>query len=76
MPVRTLLSMLTPGELKGWIDYMRDEPLMADRIEAQLATLIALTSSAHGVQKRPEDFMISRHMRPSLADKVAKMFGG
>ena len=49
---------------------------MADRNEAQMAVLTAITSNAHGVQRKPEDFLVSKSKKSSMAEKVAKLFGG
>lgn len=76
VPVRVVLATLTPSELKGWAEYWSEEPYMPDRIEAQLAVLTAVVAKAHGSNREPIDFMISKTKKPSLKDKVAAMFGG
>lgn len=37
--------LLTDSELRAWADYLRLEPVMSDRIEAQLAVISAMAYS-------------------------------
>lgn len=47
-------------ELSEWYRYYSEEPFIADRLEAQLATIGYIASSFGGGKSKHEDFMICK----------------
>ncbi|WP_170019186.1 hypothetical protein [Campylobacter sp. RM16190] len=72
--------ILTESDFRAWADYLRVEPLLADRAELQLALLI---SKVHNIfAKEPlryEDFMITSRKKKSkkeeFEEKLRSAFG-
>lgn len=67
--------LLTEREFGAWVDYFNTEPFLADRIENQLATLIAVVFNMFA--KEPvsqEDFMVSKIRKKSKAELFDESF--
>ena len=56
-------------EFYKWWEYLSKEPILADRIEIQLASLSLMVSSFGGSKFKHSDFMIVKQEKPILSQK-------
>lgn len=55
--------------MREWVEYYNTEPFFADRLEAQIAQLIAIIVNFMGGKASAQDFSISKAQQKSKIQK-------
>lgn len=62
-------------EFIEWADHYSKEPFMSDRMELQLSAIGQLLAGVHGVKLEDGAFMVREINKPTIEDKLKKIFG-